>query len=67
MSNVHDVALAIKNLRMDYRNSLAVVFEGKVFIASPQLIMWVERQLAFKARNQNRATIWRASLCTSRT
>lgn len=55
MSDVHDISLAIKNLRMEYRNSLAITFEGKVFIARPELIMWLERQLAFKQRNQNRA------------
>lgn len=54
-TDVHDTALALKNLRMEYRNSLAVTFEGKVFLARPELIMWLERQLAFKARNQNRA------------
>jgi hypothetical protein len=55
MPDVHDIALSLKNLRMEYRNSLAVTFEGKTFYASAQLILWIERQLTVKARNQNRA------------
>jgi hypothetical protein len=55
MSDVHDISLSIKNLRMEYRNSLAVTFEGKVFKATPEMILWIERQLTIRARNQNRA------------
>lgn len=55
MTAVHDIALSIKNLRLEYINSIAVTFEGKVFKATPDLILWIERQLAVKARNQNRA------------
>ena len=55
MSDVHDISLSIKNLRMEYRNSLAVTFEGKVFRATPEMILWIERQLTIKARNTNRA------------
>lgn len=55
MSDVHDISLSIKNLRMEYKNSLAVTFEGKVFRATPDLILWIERQLTIKARNMNRA------------
>jgi hypothetical protein len=46
MSDVHDIALSIKNLRMEYRNSLAVTFEGTVFVARPETILWIERLLA---------------------
>lgn len=55
MNEVHDIALSIKNLRLEYANSLAVTFEGKVFKATPEMILWVERQLTIKARNMNRA------------
>jgi hypothetical protein len=55
MPDVHDIALSLKNLRLEYRNSLAVTFEGVTFLASAPLILWIEQQLAVKSRNQNRA------------
>lgn len=54
MPNLSDLALTLKNLEIDYRQSRLFTFENNTFEANAPSILWLERQLTFGDKNENR-------------
>lgn len=54
MPNLPDLAITLKNLEIDYHQSRHFTFENNTFEANALNILWLERQLTFVDKNENR-------------